>query len=484
MSAGLGRPEVAIDAHKALVDVLVDAGFADDRSVRSLMVSELRQALRQPLTVTDQLTARDQLIEIVGVCSRIDEGLGVLVSVLELMRPGSPECLKARRLIAALPVHDLFPEPDLVVVKDLLEGLVPPALPSMVQRAARHAAQLPPRFEDAWAAFYYLTDLNTTPGELPPALVFAELIAAGCLADRPRLREWVSDQASRLRCGDALRDLRANSSNVLPEREKLYLVIVIRQDQIEPDLYQVCGYRQDSPEWPPPCGDTVLVRAVDLESHVDSLVAASEEAWAGRAVDVAIEFVLPRTLMNTPVHLWSAELRSGAPQPLSLSYPIVVRSLERMAYPRWHRRWRVRWSELQEHPTFDRVYFCEEKDTAERNRLDGILGDERLVMLVFTGSPPGRPVPGQDQLHSALSAGLPALVWHPTASSDVLREVVAWLVDQDRLDELPKRAQTSRQAVFRDQEVPFDLDLLRDLVILWDDPRRVLFLASSSSYSA
>ncbi|MFJ7212570.1 hypothetical protein [Amycolatopsis sp. NPDC098790] len=486
MSTGLGRPEVAIGAHKALVDVLVDAGFADDRSVRSLMVSELRQELRQPLTVSDQLTARDQLIEIVGFCSRVDEGMGALVSVLELMRPGSPECLKARLLVATLPVQELFSESDLVMVKDWFAGLVPPRLPSLVQRAARHSAQSPPRFDDAWSAFFYLTDLNTSPGELPPALTFAELVAAGCPeVARLRLREWTSAQAHRLHREDALRTLRIEIDQVRPERERLHLVIVIRPDQIEPGCYRVCAWRQDEPDlWPPPCGKTVLVRGGDLESHVDSLVAASEEAWSGRAVDVALEFVLPRALVNTPVHLWSEEIRSGAPQPLHLSYPIVIRSLERMAYPRWHRRWRVRWSALQDQPVLGRVYFCQEKDTEEQHRLDAILSDEHWVAMVLTGSPSSQVVPGRDQLLSALRAGLPALVWHPTASADAMQKVVSWLVDDDRLSDLPARTQASRQAAFRNRQGPDELDVLRDLVIMWDDPGRLLFLADPSAYSA
>lgn len=477
---------MAIGAHKELVDVLVEAGFADDRSVRTLMVSELRQALRQPLTVSDQLTARDQLIEIVGLCSRIDEGMGALVSVLELMRPGSPECRKVRRLVSELPVHDLFPEAEWARLEGWLVGLVPTRLPSLVQRACRYFYQEPPRFEDAWTAFCYLTDLNSAPGELPPALIFLEHVAAGCPeAVRVRLREWASAQARRLQLDSALRKLRIEASEPRPDREELHLMIVIRPDPIERDLFGVCGYRQEEPgEWPPPCGETVFVKAEDLESHVDLLVASAEESWSGRAVDVALEFVLPRTLVNAPVHAWSAEISSGAPQPLNLSYPIVIRSLERMLHPRWHRRWRQRWSELLAEPVLERVYFCHDKDTDEQFKLESILSNKRWVMMVLTESPPVTAVSGQDQLAAAISMGLPVLAWHPNASPDVLREVVSWLVDNDRLGELPMRTQVSRQAVFRKQQVPFDLDVLRDLVVLWDDPSRLVFLVNPPRYPA
>ncbi len=478
------RPD-AIEAHKALVDILVSAGFADDRSVRSLMLGELRRALRNPFVVSDHLTARDQLIEIVGVCSRVDEGMAALVSVLELMRPGSAECLKLRRLVSALPVHDLFPEQEQIMLKDWLAGLVPSRLSSLVQRACRHSVQSPPRFDDAWTAFCFLTDFNAAPSELPPALIFLEFVAAGCPeAMRLPLREWTAAQASRLRLDAALQELRVEAGCPRPEREKLHLMIVIQPDPIEPDLYQVCGWRQDEPgEWPPPCGDTALVRADDLERHVDFLVAAAEECWSGRAVDAALEFVLPRALVNIPVHSWSAEIDSAAPQPLNISYPIVIRSFERMAYPRWHRRWRNRWSALLAAPALEGVYFCQDKDIEEQFRLEAILNEGRWVMMVLTESPSNTAFPGRDQLVAALRAGLPALVWHPSASPDVLRKVVCWLVDNGRLKDLPTRTQVSRQAVFRNQQVPFDLDVLRDLVVLWDDPSRLVFLAASPSYS-
>ncbi|MFC5091002.1 effector-associated domain 2-containing protein [Amycolatopsis plumensis] len=485
VSTGLSLPGLAIEARKALVDVLVEAGF-DDRSARSLMVSELRIALRRPFTVPDQLTPRDQLIEIVGVCSRLEEGMGALASVLELMRPGSPECVKVRQLVASLPARDLFPEAQQDELKAWLDGLVPERLPVLVSRAARHAAQTPPRFDEAWAAFSYLADLNSPPGELPPALVFVELLAAAC--EEPRrawLREWSSGQARRFRLEQALRELRSDAEGAEPGRDKLHLMIVIQPDAIDLDRFQVCSWRQDEPdEWPPARGETASVSAAELEEHVDGIVAEAEEIWSGRMADVVLEFVLPRSLVNIPVHSWSAELRSGDPQPLSLSYPIVIRSFERMAYPRWHRRWRLRWRKLVSEAALEHVYFCRERDTEERFRLDAILGDQRWVMMVLTESPPRRPVPGQDQLLAALRAGLPALVWHPTATPDVLRQVVSWLVENQGLGELPARTQRSRQAVFQNRQVPFDLDVFRDLVVLWDDPSRLVFLGGTASHLA
>jgi len=476
VSSGLRRAAVGIAVRKALVDVLVEAGFADDRSIRSLMLGELRAALKQPFAISDQLTARDQLIEIVNICSRVDDGMAILAAVLELMRPGTPEYAEVHRLVSALPVHDVVPEAEQEQLRRWLAGFAPPGLAAAARRAARNSAP-PPKFEDAWAAFCYLADFNAAPGELPPALIFVELIAAECAETRRRpLHDWTNGQARRYRLDAALRELRAENAQTWSAGEKLHLMIVVQPDGIEPDRYLVCSWRQDDPgEWPPPCGDSVLVRTADLEDHVDDLVVQAETAWSGRAADVVLEFVLPRALLNTPVHSWATERRSGDPQPLFLSYPIVVRSLERMSSRQWHRKWRLRWSALMADPSAERVYYCRAKDTEEQLRLGSILSDQHWVMMVLSESPPVHPIPGHDQLFAAFRAGLPALVWHPSAGSDVLREVVAWLVGSDGLGDLPARTQESRQAVFRGRQVPFDIDVFRDLVVLWDDPSRLVF---------
>ncbi|MGH3924504.1 MAG: effector-associated domain 2-containing protein, partial [Pseudonocardiaceae bacterium] len=89
-------------------------------------------------------------------------------------------------------------------------------------------------------------------------------------------------------------------------------------------------------------------------------------------------------------------------------------------------------------------------------------------------APSRQPRPGADELAAALRSGLPALIWHPEASSEALREVVTWLVDGDGLGDLPGRAQTSRQAAFQASAAPFDVNIARDLVVLWDDPHRLV----------
>jgi hypothetical protein len=211
---------------------------------------------------------------------------------------------------------------------------------------------------------------------------------------------------------------------------------------------------------------------------VDQLIVDAERAWSEYREEVALEFVLPRALVNLPVHRWCKEHETGDPRPLFLDYPIVIRSLERMFSRQWHRAWRIRWEALLGNPSAERVYYCQPQESAERHRLDAILSDGRWLMMVLAGPPALRPRPGEDELATGLRSGIPVLLWHPEASAEALREVVVWLLG-DGLGDLPARTQDSRRAVFRDGTVPVDLRVARDLVILWDDPNRLIFLDES-----
>lgn len=375
-------------------------------------------------------------------------------------------------------VLNWLPATELQRLREWLDGITVSQLPTLVHRAAGPGVRPAPSGASAWEAFCYLVDFNAGADGFPPALMFVELVARQVGGEvSANLTEWNNDQARRLRLEPELWTRRAAGASGVPADSRLHLMIVVQHDGIDPDRYLLSHWRQDDPaEWPPARGDTRMVAFAGLERCVDDLVVNAERAWSGHRGEVALEFVLPRTLLNLPVHRWHKEHDSGDPRPLCLDYPIVVRSLERMRSSHWHRVWHQRWQTLINDPSAARVHFGQPADTEERHRIDAVLSDPRWVLMVLTASPPNQPQAGADELVAALRSGLPALVWHPQASADDLREIVTWLVDGDRLGDLPGRAQTSRQAALRASGAPFDLTITRDLVVLWDDPHRLVVL--------
>ncbi len=376
-------------------------------------------------------------------------------------------------------VLDLIPaKEELQRLREWLVEITIPQLPMLVHRAA--GPGVPPARSGAsvWEAFLHLAEFNAGPDGFPPALMFVELLARQVGGEvSANLTRWNDDQARQLRLEPQLRARRAAGASRVPVASRLHLMIVVEPDGIEPQRYLLSYWRQDDPEeWPPARGETRMVTLDELERRVDELVVSAERAWAGHAGAVALEFVLPRALLTLPVHRWHKEHDSGDPHPLCLHYPVVVRSLERMRSSQWHRVWHQRWKVLITEPSAARVHFGQPADTGEPHRLAAILSDPQWVLMVLTAAPPHQPRPGADELAAALRSGLPALLWHPDASPEDLREVVTWLVEGDGAAELPGRVQAARQAVFHASAVPFDVSIARDLVVLWDDPRRLVAL--------
>ncbi|WP_410632071.1 effector-associated domain 2-containing protein [Amycolatopsis sp. cmx-4-83] len=473
------RPGTTVSVREAIVNVLAGAGLAVDPAGRALLLHLIDDNLGSPLVVPDQVTGRDHLIEVVNACAKADGGMVALADAVRMMRPESRESDQVRRLVDQPRMHDLLPEPELWWLRARLLGVVPPRLSALLRRAAG-PADPPIDVRDAWDAFCALSDFNTPPDGLPPALAFVEFVAGKSppgLAGE--LRHWNAVQARRLQAEAGLAALRAEREPDSPAESRLHLMIVVQPDGIDPGRHLVSYWRQDDPEeWPPARGGLDTVTGDQLERHVDTLVVEAENAWAEYRGEVRLEFVLPRSLLNLPVHLWCKEHETGDPRPLFLDYPIVVRSLERMRSRHWHRAWRLRWEAMMTDPSAERVYFCTSEDTGERHRLDAILSEDQWVVMVLAAAPASRPRPGEDELAAGLRSGLPALLWHPEASLDLLREVVTWLVEGGALGDLPARVQKSRCAAFRKTTIPPDLSVVRNLVVLWDDPARVVFLDS------
>jgi vWA-MoxR associated protein C-terminal domain/vWA-MoxR associated protein middle region 0/Effector-associated domain 2 len=469
---------VAPEVRDAVVKALMEAQLAEDAQGCSLLTQAISDSLGRPLGVPPHLVGKEYLIELVEACAGTEGGTAALARAVWLMRPGSPEHDRISQLLDQPRVLELLPASELQCLREWLVQITIPQLRALVHQAAGPGVPPAPSVASAWEAFAHLAEFNAAPGGLPPALMFVELLAGQVTCGmRTDLTSWLNDQKRRLRLEPELGAPPPPGAPRIPVDTRLHLMIVLERDGIDPNRYLLSYWRQDDPaEWPPARGETRMVMVDELERRVDDLVVSAERAWSGHGGTVALEFVLPRALLNLPVHRWCKEHDSGDPYPLCLDYPIVVRSLERMQSLHWHRKWHQRWQILMNNPSAAQIYFEQPTDIEQRHRLDAILRDPRWALMVLTAPPPRQPQPGVDELGAALRSGLPALVWHSEASSEALRGVVDRLVEGGGLSDLPGLMQASRQDAFRTAAAPFDENIACDLVVLWDDPHRLVVL--------
>lgn len=398
-------------------------------------------------------------------------------------RRSSPRRRSAEQ--AAVDVHrvdeallDLIPGGDLGMLRARLAGLKVPRLRAMVARALGPAVPLP-RMDgvaDAWAAFELLTDFNAGPDGVPPAIAFLQLLTQQP-DDYPdaAVHGWLDEQARSLRLGPALEARQQAQPRPLPERPLLHLTIMLEPVAADPARCTLAVWRQDDPEvWPPALADIREIEIAEAEHRVDEVIVETERFWAGQSVSASVEFVLPRSLINLPVQRWCKEHASGDPQPLRYGYRLGIRSLERMRAMHWHRPWLLRWDSMLADPSADRLHYSGEANTGG-HPIDAVLSDERWVGLVMAKppSPQAKPGAGPDELTSALRGGLPVILWHPEAGPEKLRELLDWLLCTDGgFAELPERRKLANSR----SDVPFENALAHDLVVMWDDPKRVIVL--------
>lgn len=360
-------------------------------------------------------------------------------------------------------------------MKDLhgwLAEVKTPHLPMLVSRATRSVVPAQP-FGSAWEAYQYLTDINAGPDGVPPAVTFVELVArevGGETGDH--LMEWVARSGRKLRRTHVLEEQRETRPPI-PADPQLHLVFAVELDSIDSGRCVFSFWRQDDPlEWTPHRGGVRELSISDLEYEIDEVIVEAEGVWSDQAVSVTLEFLLARQLLQLPVHRWCKEHCSGDPRPLVLDYTVILRSLERMYAKHWHRPWRVRWDSMLENPAVERIHSVGASQSGD-NPIDAVLSDSRWIGLLMDEPPSARPesrAAAPESLTAALRAGLPVILWHPHAEPDELRALVDRLAGgPGGVLDLPEQRRAAHLSAGPD-------DLVRDLVVLWDDPTRTFVL--------
>jgi hypothetical protein len=376
-------------------------------------------------------------------------------------------------------VLPLNPDEELKELHSWLIEIEMPHLPMLVSRATRSAVPTQ-RFDSAWAAYLHLADFNAGPDGVPPAVLFVELVAREVGGETgTRLTEWVEQSVRRLRRTSALEEQRETRLSIQTEPH-LHLMFAVEVDSIDSDRCILSFWRQDDPlDWPPQRGGVHELSIDDLEYRVDEVVVQAEGAWSDQASSVTLEFLMARQLLQLPIYTWRKEHATGDPRPLALDYTVIMRSLERMQAKHWHRPWRVRWDSMLENPAVARIHSVGVPQAGD-NPIDAVLSDSRWIGLVMDEPPSARPEThaAPEPLTAALRAGLPVILWHPRAAPEELRPLIGRLAGgPGGVLDLPEQRRAAHLSAGVD-------DLVRDLVVLWDDPNRTLVFDQPSTNPA
>ncbi|WP_371670799.1 hypothetical protein OG985_26195 [Streptomyces sp. NBC_00289] len=478
------RERIREETVGALLDILT----LQDRQARALLVELVSEALGRRAELREQSTVRLQFLELFRFCAAEQDGLAGLGRTLPLLEQGCPQAPLVQRLADEwAAVHSLAGLPEVTGSWEFLGTALGALTMSYAMRVAlvRTATDArlpapPPHARNAWHDFLHVAGQNAAPGGLPPWMRYldrstAQMDARTAAEVLARNRQWA------LRCELAGRldhDRAEPQPAAVPaRRHQEYLAIHITPDPLDNGFYTLThAFMSDARglHWEHG-GAPVRVSTEGLEPAVSTIIRQVERVGGDRSAHLWLEFVLPFELLNLPVHWWPRDAGEMTHVPLSVDYPVVIRSLDRLRNSAWHRFWRHRWEQLEAgEDASASVHMSVAHGNGDHVRgLEARLGDnEHFVALVLSEPPLADREDGRRELQAALRSGLPVVIWHRASrSTQEFRDVLRSLLDEG-LQRFPAKVAAYRRQAAIDADGQDAAHMGRHLTVLWDDPDR------------
>jgi vWA-MoxR associated protein C-terminal domain/Effector-associated domain 2/vWA-MoxR associated protein middle region 0 len=449
-----------------------------DSSTRNLYIDALDRQLANSLTVQRFLDPHHDVWALLQACQEHADGIRQLAVIVRAFHRGLRAMTELDELIECM-----FPDEFLDhVEREWLLTLLADVEPEYVRLACRSAS--PPSWLAASAAW---TEMATvvqrfescigTPNGPAPLLVFVDFVAHQVDAARSaELHRWIDKVGIRENPDrNRLRDLCITTAARLNDEQHFYFIVQLRPDGVEPDEYlmSVCLQHHHTVEEPLHRDDEPLTLPEVVEQLPD-LLHRAHEALGVETGEMVLEFILPRGLIGHPVDQWQVD--HVFPHRLGTSYPVVVRSLDRLSRRELHSSWRHKWRWLnanghRDEP--DAVCWVLGPNVRAPSALHASLRrEESSVAMAMAFPPEENDELMQDELTAALYAGLPVILWCRDNSlrHQFERETKEMLTGRG-LTELPKLVQRLRQQADADEGE--EAAIGRHLTLLWDDADRV-----------
>ncbi|MBP2323195.1 hypothetical protein JOF56_003580 [Kibdelosporangium banguiense] len=466
-----------------LVEALQKVPCMADANGRRLVLRIIGDELGRPFMVDEHSQTTMHLFSIVDACRQSPEGLRALVKALEYVEPGALSTNGVRQIVTQMVPLDSWTHQEQRELFALLAGIIVPDIVEVYRFVAGpNAPKLGDQttFEEMLLA---LDTLNAGVDGLPRPLVFVEHLAARVRLDlATKLRNWVDLQATRINLFAELQEVRRQLGRAaiptsLQPRLPAYIVFLLQYEGLG-SRYRLSYWRQldVTGGWYPERGDDFIGTLDEIKHHVAALIECVESEWANYVPDIRVEFVLPLTLLNLAVDQWQWEVESPLPQPMGCRFSVVVRSLERMQWRKWHRHWYARWAELESQVYSSNSviaecgYWSRAADLPGLRELTSYFERHGNVVALMLCAPPLPPA--FDELMVGLRAGIPVVVWHRKGAAD--EEFVATVnafLHAAGTGHLLDRVRVVRSNAFVESD---QCHVGAHMTVLWDDPKRVV----------
>lgn len=451
-----------------------------ERTTRDLYIDQFNGQFANTLSVSRYPDPQHDVWSLLRACQNHPGGIRQFADIVRAFHRGSRAMLDLDEMIEYL-FPDEFLEPS--ERNELLEHLT-----GVDQRflatAGRYAA--PPSWpagvldwRDPMAIVHRLEACVGVLGAPPPLLVFVDYLAHQLDAVRSaEQHRWIDAVGVKRELDlSSLRDLCVAATARLDEAQRFYFIVQLQPDGLDSDGYLLSVWLQHhhAVEEPLHRDDNPLTLA-EVMAKLPDLVSQAHTAFGvgSQTGELTLEFILPRALIGHSIDQW--EVDEVFPHRLGTSYPVVVRSLDRMRsrrlYGAWQRKWR--WLSANGHRDEpDAIQWLSSPGARAPHALrSGLLRSESSVALAMAFPPESSSHLGLDELTAALYAGVPVVLWcRDTALRHRFEQEIRALLSGRGVVELPTLILRLRQEA--DEADQAGIRLGQHLTLLWDDADRI-----------
>ena len=471
--------------HDELLRMLIPMEAIMNRASRDGIIRELVQFMGSFFSVPRYERSIEDISSLIVACLGQPGALHALLDLLR-RRTSAPVMRELEAAVSRFIPEPLLTREERQTLYDTMREIDFEAATYFYRQAVGPFGRpLSPDASDAISIARALEGLSKPPNGLPHLIVFAESVAHFTEHGKAeRIREWVDAHLERTNLpGRLIVPLRMKYANSkTPASGACYLVIRLKQDDVKGGLYQMEAWLQYQESWEPLIdADGRLFNLIEISDGMDYLLHEVRQLML-HDPDPTVEFILPRHLLSLAVDAW--EVGGVLPRRLGESYPVVVRSMERMdngsIHPQWQRKWNWVTVNGDQADPFA-ISWLWERDARPAEQLRSDLSNEygRPACLALGYRPSGGNL-GFDEISIGLSAGMPIVVWcRQEYERDFLEDELNELLASRGLLQLPQHVRDYRSAAvtygtFRtSQPEPSDAHPRRHLTLLYDDASRV-----------
>ncbi len=449
-----------------------------ERSTRDLYIDVLNTSqLSNSLSVQRYLDPRHDVWSLLRSCQDHPDGIRALVTVVRTFHRGSRPMIELDNLVESLLPDELLTPEERAELIYLLSDVAPRHL----QLACHHGGMSPwisATFD--WSDFAAVVRRVEASigraGDAPPLLEFVDFVAHQLDPVRTvRLHRWTDRVGDRIRLKrETVRGLCLSARDRLDKALRFYFVVQLQPYGIDPNSYLMSVWLQQhlSAEEPLHRDDTPITLREVAERLPDLLEQAHAALGVGTG-ELTLEFILPRSLIGHPIDQW--EIDRIFPHPVGTSYPVIVRSLDRLGSLGLHGTWRQKWQWLSNNGHLDdptAVHWLLEPDSRTPNSLRArLIQHDSLVVLAMAFPPKDSAALESDELSASLYAGMPVMLWcRKNDLGPQFEQEIREILIGHGLVELPKQVLHLRQKA---DETDTASALGRHLTLLWDDADRI-----------